>query len=147
MTPVPPEVQEQLLRQASAQKRGERQTFGAGGGQQPQIDWSDVRAAHRATVSGEEKAQRLVELETVFAQQAQALASNLRAMLSILGHLQQARMDVFGQGPTAAERAFSAQASTFGVGPDGFFRNESTHSPNDAPQTKNDGGSDGNVSG
>jgi hypothetical protein len=121
--PVPPEVQEQLLRQANAQKRGERQTFGAGGGQQPQID------------------------ESVFAQQAQALASNLRAMLSILGHLQQARMDVFGQGPTAAERAFSAQASTFGVGPDGFFRNESTHSPNDAPQTKNDGGSDGNVSG
>lgn len=139
--PVPDHVLEQLRQQENKKRRGESTTFGAA--QRTPGGPTDLRTPP----SGVEAAQRLVELEAVFGQQAQALASNLRAMLSILGHLQQARMDVFGQGPTAAERAFSTQASTFGVGPDGFFRNEATHSPNDAPPTKNDGGSDGNVSG
>lgn len=132
--PLTPEVQQQLLEQAAAKKRGEQATFGTNAPKSPPF-WEDVRKA--GFLPTEDAAQRMVDLEMVFGQQAAALGANLRAMLAILGQLQHTRMEVFGQGPTAAERAFSTQASTFGmsVGPDGFLQRKPA-----PPSPSQDGG-------
>jgi hypothetical protein len=135
--PLSPETQEKLL---NAKRRGENQTFGAT--QRTPSGPPDLRRP----VSFNEAAREMADAETLFGQQMLALEANMRAALATLRTLQQARMRLFGVDPDVQAEVSEIEhaGGTFGVGPDGFFRNESSPS---TTQPKNDGGSDGNVSG
>lgn len=144
--PVPDHVAEQLLRAQQAKKRGESPTFGVQ--QHTPSGPPDLRQSPPPRNS-EDAAQRMVDLEAMFGQQAAALDANIRAMMMTLRQLQQVRMEVFGRGPSATERAFSTQARTFGMttGADGFLQRNPADSGTTPPNSTNEGGSNGNVSG
>jgi hypothetical protein len=145
--PVPEDIQQRLREHAEAKRRGEQPTFG--NAREPHMpDWSSPELAQQRRSSGEEAAQRMVDLEAMFGQQAAALDANLRAMMMTLRQLQQTRMEVFGRGPSAAERDLARQAQTFGMstGADGFLQRNAPDSGTTPSPSTNDGGSNGNVS-
>lgn len=141
--PSNPEIEQRLREQAEAKKRGEPLAFGQS---QPSHRSADRSPRPGGPLRG--AAEDLVDLETLFGEQAVALGAQLRSMLATLRKLQEARFRVFGPDGADSDLAdLDRQVQqTFGVGQDGFLRTDgptSHHAPHDPRQ---EGGPNGNDS-